>query len=347
MKTAIITGITGQDGSYLSELLLKKDYMVYGLDRRKADASKSNIKHLLDNENFEVLDGDLLEESRLNSIVKMIHPDELYHLAAQSFVKSSWDVPLYTCNVNALGTLRLLEAIRIFSPATKFYNASSNEIFGLIQETPQKEMTYQYPRSPHGCSKSFAHSIVRNYRESYNLFCCNGICFNHESERRGLEFVTRKITNAVARIKCGLQDKLILGNLDVERDWGHASDYVRAMWMMLQHDIPDDYVISSGESHSVREFVEIAFYKVGINIEWAGKGITEKGIDLKTGVTLVEISNEFYRPSEVNLLLGDSTKIRKTLGWEPKISFDEMIRRMIEHDLSTMEDTKVERKTSS
>ncbi len=333
MKTALITGITGQDGSYLTELLLKKGYMVYGIDRRKADASRSNIKHLLDNENFKVLDGDLLEESRLNSIIKMIRPDELYHLAAQSFVKASWDVPLYTCNVNALGTLRLLEAIRIFSPATRFYNASSSEIFGLVQDTPQNEMTYQYPRSPYGCSKSFTHNIVRNYRESYNLFCCNGICFNHESERRGFEFVTRKITFTVANIIHGFSDRLVLGNLDVKRDWGHAKDYVEAMWMMLQHSVPDDYVVSSGKCHSVREFVEIAFQKVGIDIEWQGRGIGEKGIDAKSGDVLVEISDEFYRPAEVEILLGDNSKIRKTLGWSPKISFDEMINRMVAHDL--------------
>lgn len=318
MKTALITGITGQDGSYLSELLLKKGYKVYGLDRRKADASKSNIKHLLRNKSLEIIDGDLLEESRLITIIKKIKPDELYHLAAQSFVKSSWNTPLYTCNVNALGTLRLLEAIRIYSPSTKFYNASSSEIFGEVQETPQNEMTYQYPCSPYGCSKSFAHNITRNYRESYNLFCCNGICFNHESERRGLEFVTRKITHTVAKIALGSKEKLVLGNLDAKRDWGHAEDYVYAMWLMLQHDIPDDYVVSSGESHSVREFVSIAFREINRH-PWSEK--------------LVKVSPKFYRPVDVTALCGDSSKIRKTLGWKPKISFNRMISRMIKNDI--------------
>lgn len=331
-KTAIITGITGQDGSYLLELLLKKGYMVYGLDRRKADASKSNIKHLLDNKNLKILDGDLLEESRLNSIIKIIRPDELYHLAAQSFVKASWDVPLYTCNVNALGTLRLLEAIRIFSPATKFYNASSSEIFGLVQETPQNEMTYQYPRSPYGCSKSFTHNITRNYRESYNLFCCNGICFNHESERRGTEFVTRKITRAVARISLGIQSKVILGNLETKRDWGHAFDYTKAMWMMLQEKEPNDYVIATGKTHSIKEFCEIAFKYIGINLKWVGKGVNMKGINTATKKVVIESSSEYWRPAEVSILLGNPTKIQKTLGWKPKITFCKMVQQMVEYD---------------
>ena len=334
MKTAIVTGVTGQDGSYLSELLLGKGYRVFGLDRRKADASKSNISHLLDRDGFTVLNADLLEGSRLMSIVKLICPDEVYHLASQSFVQTSWDVPIYTCDVNALGTVRLLEAIRIFSPGSRFYNASSSEIFGKVNGgSSQHELTYHYPRSPYGCSKSFAHNITRNYRESYSMFCCNGICFNHESERRGLEFVTRKITNTIANIVHGNVDKVVLGNLDVMRDWGYAGDYVEAMYMMLQHSVPDDYVVSSNESHSVREFVEVAFEIVGIDIEWQGKGLGEKGVDRRSGKVLVEISNEFFRPADVEMLYGDSSKIRKVLGWMPKVSFRQLVERMVTHDL--------------
>lgn len=335
-KTALISGITGMDGSYLSELLLDKGYKLYGIDRRKADANRSNVAHLLGNKNFKILDGDMLEENRLIDIIKVFHPNECYHLASQSFVKASWDVPLYTCNVNGMGTLRLLEAIRIHSPATRFYHASSSEIFGLAKESPQTEMSYQYPRSPYGCSKSFAHNITRNYRESFDMFCCNGICFNHESERRGLEFVTRKITNAVAKIKLGYDEKLVLGNLDAKRDWGYSPDYCKAMWMMLQHGIPNDYVVSSGKNHSVRDFVDAAFLTAGINIEWHGSGINEVGIDESSGKRLVEVSKEFFRPVDVNELCGDSTKIRNTLGWMPSVSFDEMVKRMVVNDLKLL-----------
>ncbi len=331
MKTALITGVSGQDGSYLSEMLLAKRYKVFGLDRRKASVDYGNLRSIINDENYEMIDGDLIEESRINDIIRKIQPDEIYNLAAQSFVPSSWSNPVYTCNVNALGVVRLLEAIRIYSPQSKFYQASSSEIFGKAQETPQNESTYHYPRSPYGCSKSFGFNITRNYRESYGMFACNGILFNHESERRGLQFVTRKITHTVAEIKLGVSKKLILGNLDAKRDWGYAPDYVKAMWMMLQHKVPDDYVISTGKNHTVREFVELAFEAVGMDLCWNGGGINEKGIS--DGKTVVEISKKFYRPAEVDMLLGDSSKAKNVLGWSQKISFKEMIKRMVEHDI--------------
>lgn len=333
-KKVILTGVSGQDSSFLAELLLSKGYEIYGLDRRKADASRPNIKHLLDEENFKIVNGDMLEESRLISLIKTIRPDEVYHLASQSFVKASWDVPIYTCDVNAMGTIRLLEAVRIGYPAAKFCHASSSEIFGLAQEFPQNEMTYHYPRSPYACSKSFAHNITRNYRESYNLFCCNIVSFNHESERRGLEFVTRKITHAAAKIKLGLQEKLVLGNLNAKRDWGYSPDFVEAMYMMLQQDKPDDYVIATGQSHSVREFVELAFNEVDIGIRWKGDGVNETGVH--NNKTIVEVSQEFYRPAEVEILRGDASKARKRLGWKPKTSFEDMIKIMVRHDMEVL-----------
>ena len=335
MKTALITGITGQDGSYLAELLLERGYEVYGLMRRNANQIYPNIERIQDRIHF--VEGDLLEESRINKIIREHTFDEIYNLAAQSFVPYSWTNPLYTVNVNALGVLRMLEAIRIYSLETKFYQASSSEMFGKIQEMPQNEMTYHYPRSPYGCSKSFGFNITRNYRESYGLFACNGILFNHEGERRGLQFVTRKITNSVAKIHLGLQDKLVLGNLNAKRDWGYAPDYVRAMWMMLQHKKPDDYVIATGETHTVREFCDIAFGHIGIELEWNGKGIGEKGIDRSTGKVLVESSPEYWRPAEVDVLLGNPAKAKRVLGWMPNVSFKEMIERMVENDLKLLE----------
>lgn len=333
MKTALITGITGQDGSYLAELLLKKGYKVYGLNRRKALAGMKNIEHILDK--IEIVEGDLVEESRIYEIVRELQPDEIYNLAAQSFVPYSWKSPIYTINVNALGALRLLEAIRIYSPDTKFYQASSSEMFGKVAKNSQKEMTYHYPRSPYGCSKSFAFNITRNYRESYGLFAVNGILFNHESERRGLQFVTRKITHSVAKIYFGLQDKLALGNLNAKRDWGYAPDYVEAMYLMMQHKKPDDWVIATGEAHSVREFTELAFKEVRINLTWRGKGVNERGID-ENGNVRVEVSEKFFRPAEVEILRGDSSKARKILGWKAKTSFKEMIKRMVEYDINLL-----------
>ncbi|MCD6448185.1 MAG: GDP-mannose 4,6-dehydratase [Thermoplasmata archaeon] len=340
MKTALITGVTGQDGSYLAEFLLKKGYKVYGLNRRKALAGMENIKNILHNENFEIVEGDLLEESRINEIIRELQPDEVYNLAAQSFVPYSWKSPIYTANVNALGCLRLLEAIRIYSPDTKFYQASSSEMFGKVMEMPQNEMTYHYPRSPYGCSKSFAFNITRNYRESYGMFAVNGILFNHESERRGLQFVTRKITYSVAKIYHGLQEKIVLGNLDAKRDWGYAPDYIKAMYMMMmQYKEPDDWVIATGERHSVREFVEIALKHLGIEVEWQGEGINTKGID-KNGKVIVESSPKFWRPAEVDVLQDDSSKARKLLGWKPETSFEEMIKRKVEYDIKLVGDEK-------
>ncbi len=340
MKKALITGITGQDGSYLAELLIKKGYKVYGLNRRKALAAMNNLEKVSSNMNFQIIDGDLLEESRLNDIIRSIKPDEIYNLAAQSFVPSSWTNPIYTCNVNAIGVLRLLEAIRIYSPDSKFYQASSSEIFGKIHEMPQIENTYHHPRSPYGCSKSFGFNITRNYRESYGIFACNGILFNHESERRGLQFVTRKITRTVAEIKLNLSDKLSLGNLNAKRDWGYAPDYVRTMWMMLQYPDPDDYIVASGEEHSVREFTELTFKEVGINIRWEGTGLKEKGIDEKTDKILVGVSEKFYRPAEVDILKGNANKARDKLKWKPEVTFKEMIRRMVENDVEQLEKEK-------
>lgn len=336
MKSALITGVTGQDGSYLAELLIEKGYKVYGLNRRKALAGLDNLKSIVTNKDFEIIEADLAEESRINELIREIKPDEVYNLAAQSFVPYSWTNPIYTCNVNALGVLRLLEAIRVYSPESKFCQASSSEMFGEVKTTPQDELMYHYPRSPYGCSKSFGFNTTRCYRESFGLFTCNSIGFNHESERRGVHFVTRKITRTVAEIKLGLTDKLILGNLDARRDWGYAPDYVKAMWMMLQHDEPGDYVIASGEEHSVREFTELAFREVDLNIQWEGGGLGEKGIAKNTGKVLVEVSDEFYRPAEVDILKGDASKAREKLGWKPLISFKEMIQRMVAHDLKQL-----------
>lgn len=331
MKNALITGITGQDGSYLAELLLEKDYNVYGIMRRKSVLDYGNVEHIKDKINF--IYADMTDVISLMNAMKISKADEVYNLAAQSFVATSWEQPIATAEIDALGVTNMLEAIRMVNPRARFYQASTSEMFGMVQEVPQKETTPFYPRSPYGVAKVYGHWITKNYRESYGLFACCGILFNHESERRGLEFVTRKITDAVARIKYGLQDHLELGNLNAKRDWGHSKDYVRAMWLMLQQESPDDYVISTNETHTVREFVEVAFKCVGISINWEGMGINEKGIDSITGKPLVVVNTTFFRPAEVELLLGDCTKAEKKLGWVRKISFSELVQCMVEHDV--------------
>jgi len=332
-RTALVTGCSGQDGSYLLELLLQKGYNVHGIDRVKSNIMLDNLKTVLGNKDLEIIDADLLDENRLNDIIRTLQPKEIYNLGAQSFVPMSWTNPIYTCNINSLGVLRILEAIRMYSHDSRFYQASSSEMFGKVSTIPQDEMTYHYPRSPYGCSKSFSFNITRNYRESYKLFACNGICFNHESERRGYQFVTRKISSSVAKIFHGKIEKFALGNLDSKRDWGYAPDYIRAMWMMLQHKEPDDYIVASDTMHSVREFTEIAFKEIGVNIEWSGKGVNEKGKDAKTGKVVVGVSKEFFRPAEVDVLRGNPAKLKKTLGWKPEVSFKEMIERMVKNDI--------------
>ncbi|MDI6619039.1 MAG: GDP-mannose 4,6-dehydratase [Clostridiales bacterium] len=334
MKHALITGITGQDGSYLAELLLEKGYKVYGLVRRKSTLNYGNVEHL--KRAIEFIYGDMTDIVSLMNAIKISQPDEVYNLAAQSFVATSWEQPLTTAEIDATGVLNILEAIKNVKPDTKFYQASTSEMFGKVVETPQSEKTPFYPRSPYAVAKLYAHWITKNYRESYKLFTSCGILFNHESERRGKEFVTRKITDAVARIKYGLQEYVELGNLDSKRDWGHSKDYVRAMWLMLQQDTPDDYVVASGETHKVREFVELAFKYSGINIEWDGTGLDERGIDKKTGKTVIKVNPKFYRPAEVQLLLGNPEKAKKKLGWERKIGFEELVERMTESDLKNI-----------
>ncbi len=344
MKKALITGITGQDGAYLAELLLEKGYEVHGIKRRSSSFNTHRIDHLYQDPHerevkFFLHYGDLTDSTNLIRIIRDIRPHEIYSLAAQSHVKVSFETPEYTANSDALGTLRLLEAIRILNmkDKTRFYQASTSEMFGKVMETPQKETTPFYPRSPYGAAKVYAFWITVNYREAYDMFACNGILFNHESPLRGETFVTRKITRAVARIKLGLQKNLYLGNLDAKRDWGHAKDYVKAMWLMLQQDNPDDYVIATGKAYSVREFVEKAFAKVGITIEWKGKGLDEKGIDGDTGKVLICIDPRYFRPTEVDFLLGDPSKAKKTLGWEPVISFDELVDLMVKEDIREAE----------
>lgn len=319
-------------------MLLEKGYEVYGLVRRKANQIYPNIEHIRDQ--IHLLEGDLTEESRIFEIIRDFNFDEVYNLAAQSFVPYSWKNPIYTANVNALGCLRLLEAIRIFSPDTKFLQASSSEMFGKVYRVPQSELSYHHPRSPYGCSKSFAFNITRNYRESFDLFACNSICFNHESERRGLEFVTRKITYGVAKIHLGLSDKIVLGNLNAKRDWGYAQDYVKAMYLMMHYKIPDDWVIATGESHSVKEFCKIAFKCIGIDIEWQGTGVKTVGKDVKSGKILVKSSPKLWRPAEVDRLCGDSSKAKTLLGWKPQTSFEEMIQKMVEHDIRLLREEK-------
>lgn len=331
MKNALITGITGQDGSYLAEFLLEKGYNVYGIIRRKSIVDYGNVEHIKERINF--IYADMTDVISLINAIRVSKADEVYNLAAQSFVATSWEQPLATAEIDAVGVTNILEAIKIANPKAKFYQASTSEMFGLVQEVPQKETTPFYPRSPYGVAKVYGHWITKNYRESYGLFACCGILFNHESERRGLEFVTRKITDGVARIKCGLQDRIELGNLNAKRDWGHSQDYVKAMWLMLQQEYPDDYVIATNETRTVREFVEVAFKHIGIDIQWQGMGVNEVGIDVKTGKTLVSVNPQFFRPAEVELLLGDSTKAEKKLGWKREVSFSELVQRMVDNDI--------------
>lgn len=341
MKKAIITGITGQDGSYLAELLLQKGYSVHGIIRRSSTCNLSRITHLCEDpkwkNSFFLHEGDLTDFSSLKRIISEVAPDEVYNLGAMSHVKSSFDVPEYTANVDALGVLRLLEAIRLGNTKIKFYQASTSELFGKVQETPQRETTPFYPRSPYGVAKLYGYWAVVNYREAYQMFACNGILFNHESPRRGENFVSRKITLAAAKIKLGLQDKLVLGNLDAKRDWGYAKDFVEGMWMMLQQDQPEDFVLATGTTTTVRKFVELSFHEVGIEILWEGKGAKEKGLDKNTGKVLVEVSPEFYRPAEVELLIGDATKAKKKLGWTPNTSLEELVKIMVRSDLQHLE----------
>ena len=344
-KVALITGVTGQDGSYLAELLIEKGYEVHGIIRRSSSFNTERIEHLYfdqwvrDMKQRRALNlhyGDLTDSSSLIRIIQQIRPDEIYNLAAQSHVKVSFDVPEYTAEVDATGTLRLLEAVRILGleQRTRIYQASTSELYGLVQEIPQRETTPFYPRSPYGVAKLYGYWITKNYRESYGMFAVNGILFNHESERRGETFVTRKITLAAARIAQGMQDKLYLGNLDALRDWGYARDYVECMWLMLQHDEPEDFVIATGEQHSVREFTEKAFREAGIELRWEGSGIEERGIDQATGRVLVEGDPQYFRPAEVETLLGDPSKAKQLLGWNPqKTSFDELVRLMVTHDM--------------
>ena len=331
MKRALITGITGQDGSYLAELLLEKGYEVYGIWRRKATVDYGNIEHLKDK--VHLIYADMTDAVSLIAAMQISQADEVYNLAAQSFVKTSWDTPVSTADIDASGVTNMLEAIKLVKPEARFYQASTSEMFGKVQAVPQKEDTPFYPRSPYGVAKLYGHWITKNYRESYDMFACSGILFNHESERRGLEFVTRKITNAAVKISLGLQDHLELGNLDAKRDWGHSKDYVRAMWLMLQADTPDDYVIASNETRSVREFAQTAFSHVGIELRWEGEGVDEKGIDVKTGKVLVSVNPDFFRPAEVELLLGDPSKAQTKLGWHREIDFNELVKRMVENDI--------------
>jgi len=340
-KVALITGIRGQDGAYLAKLLLEKGYEVYGADRRSGEGGFWRLKELGIEKDVKIVYMDLLEFTNILRTIEKIKPDEIYNLAAQSFVAASFEQPILTSDINSLGTLRLLEVIRTVKPDSKFYQASTSEMFGKAKTLPLNEESYFYPRSPYAVSKLFAHWITVNYREAYNIFACSGILFNHESPLRGTEFITRKVSLAVARIKYGKQDKLVVGNLDAKRDWGYAPEYVYGMHLMLQNDKPDDFVLATGESHSVREFIEEAFKVAGFEIYWEGRGLEEKGRDAKTGKVLVEISPEFYRPAEVDVLLGDYSKAKKILGWEPKMTFKELVRIMVEEDLRRVRDGKV------
>jgi GDPmannose 4,6-dehydratase len=348
-KVALITGITGQDGSYLAEFLLDKGYKVHGIMRRSSSFNTKRIEHLYLEEaiedmrkdrNIELYYGDMTDSSNLIRIIQMVKPDEIYNLAAQSHVKVSFEVPEYTADADAVGTLRILEAVRLLGMTnkTKIYQASTSELYGKVQEIPQKETTPFYPRSPYAVAKQYGFWISKNYRESYGMFVSNGILFNHESERRGETFVTRKITLAAARIAKGYQKKLYLGNLSSLRDWGYAKDYVECMWMILQHDKPEDFVIATGEQHSVKEFANLAFHEVGIELEWQGDGIDEKGISKTSGKVLIEIDPKYFRPSEVETLLGDPTKSKELLGWNPrKTSFEDLVKIMVQHDLEFVE----------
>ena len=350
-KTALITGVTGQDGAYLAELLLHKGYSVHGIKRRTSLFNTDRIDHLYHDPHdkgfdFTLHHGDLTDASSLMRIMQEVQPDEIYNLAAQSHVAVSFEEPEYTANSDALGPLRLLEAIRILRMQDKarFYQASTSELYGLVQETPQKETTPFYPRSPYAVAKLYAYWITVNYREAYGLYACNGILFNHESPVRGETFVTRKITRALARIKLGLQDKLYLGNINARRDWGHARDYVEMQWLMLQQDKPEDFVIATGEQHSVREFIELAAARIGIRIEWTGGGVEEKGLDAATGRCIVAIDPRYFRPAEVETLLGDAGKARDKLGWTPRTSFSELVAEMMDEDMKAAERDEVVRR---
>ena len=340
MKKALICGVTGQDGSYLAEKLLEKDYEVWGLVRRASSFNRERIEHIYlnkKNKNFKMIYGDLSDSSNLAGIVFELLPDEVYNLAAQSHVGISFDTPEYTTDIDATGTIRLLEAIRKSKKRIKFYQASSSELYGKIQQPIQDEDTPFYPRSPYACAKAFAFYITRNYREAYNIFAANGILFNHESPRRGENFVSRKITLSIARIMLGLQDNLTLGNLNAKRDWGYAPDYVEGMWLILQHDSPEDFVLATGKTHSVREFVEKAFQCANIEIAWEGKANKELGRDKKSGKILVRVSDEFFRPTEVDVLQGNAGKAKRLLSWEPSITFDQLVEIMIKSDLTYVE----------
>lgn len=343
-KSALITGVTGQDGAYLAEFLLEKGYEVHGIKRRSSLLNTHRIDHLYkdpheENVNFFLHYGDMTDSTNLIRIIQEVQPDEIYNLAAQSHVLVSFETPEYTANADAVGTLRILEAIKILKleQRTKFYQASTSELYGKVQEIPQKETTPFYPRSPYAVAKLYAYWITVNYREAYNMFACNGILFNHESPIRGETFVTRKITRAAARMKMGLQKKIYLGNLDAKRDWGHAKDYVSAMWLMLQQSTPDDYVLATGETHSVREFVKLVFKEVGIEIEFIGEGVNEKGIDKTSGEVLIEIDPRYFRPTEVDILIGDAGKARQKLGWKVNYSFEDLIKEMVKWDLIAAE----------
>jgi len=344
MKTALISGVTGQDGAYLSEFLLKKGYTVHGIKRRSSSFNTERVDHLYQdphekNKKFFLHYGDLTDTSNLVRIIQEVQPDEIYNLGAQSHVQVSFEVPEYTADTDGIGTLRILEAIRILGMEKKvrFYQASTSELFGKVQEIPQKETTPFYPRSPYAVAKLYAYWIVVNYRESYNMYACNGILFNHESPIRGETFVTRKITRAAARIKLGLQDKLYMGNIDAKRDWGYAGDYVELMWLMLQQEKPDDFVMATGITTTVRDFITMAFLEVGITIKWEGKDVHEKGIDKDTGKVLVEIDPRYFRPAEVELLIGDPSKAYEKLGWKPKVQLPELVKMMVYNDFKSAE----------
>ncbi|MEM7510972.1 MAG: GDP-mannose 4,6-dehydratase [Bacteroidota bacterium] len=333
MKKAFITGITGQDGSFLAELLLEKGYMVHGIIRRASNFNTDRIDHIIDHERIKLHHGDLSDSANLNKLLSIIKPDEIYNLGAMSHVAVSFEVPEYTAQVDAVGTLRLLDAMLNHCPEAKFYQASTSELYGKVQEIPQKETTPFYPRSPYGVAKLYGFWIVKNFRESYGLYACNGILFNHESERRGKTFVTRKITTNLAEVSVGLRDTLKLGNIDAERDWGYAKEYVEGMWMMLQQEKAEDYVLATGKKYTVREFVEKAAKHVGFDIVWKGEGVEEKGYDKETGRLVVEVDPKYFRPAEVELLVGDPSKAKAELGWEAKVDLDEMVEIMMKNDL--------------
>ena len=338
-KTAIITGVTGQDGSYLAELLLSKGYQVYGLVRRTSQPTqgRSLINHLLENDNFHLVNGDLTDQSSIDNAVKEVQPDEFYNLGAQSFVPESWRSPTMTADVTGLGALRCLEAIKLVKPDCKFYQAGSSEQYGEVREIPQNELTPFYPRSPYGCAKVFAYEITRNYRESYGLYACTGILFNHESPRRGLEFVTRKVTMTVARISSGLDEFLSIGNVKVKRDWGFAGDYVEMQWRMLQQEEPEDFVVATGETHSVQDMIDLAFRRVGFDLTWSGEGVDTVATD-QNGVIRVKTNPKFFRPAEVDLLIGDYTLASQKLGWKPSTTFEELVNMMVDSDVKVVKD---------